>query len=104
MNQDEAAGLGTTRSAFKSAMVTLADYDEDFNEDPEDEPSLNDSGIAEGSTENDESEIFEAVDSSTELAVLRKKIRELEKENEQLTVQLKTSRCSGKFFRLKLVG
>ena len=39
VNLDETSDLGTTRSAFKSAMITLADY-EDFPSDPEDGSSL----------------------------------------------------------------
>lgn len=94
---DKASGLETTRSALKSAMITLADFDGDFHEDPENEPSLDDSGIEKDCTENDEGSLNCEVDPSTELGLLRKKIAEMEKENEQLKVQLKTSEYAGKF-------
>ena len=98
VNLDEANDLGTTRSAFKSAMITLAEYEEDFHEDPEDGPSLDDSGITEDITGIDvESENCE-VDPHIQLAALKRKITEMEKENEELKVQLKAFQYVGMFF------
>ena len=97
VNLDEANDLGTTRSAFKSAMITLAEY-EDFQDDPEDGPSLDDSGITEDITGIDvESENCE-VDPHIQLAALKRKITEMEKENEELKVQLKAFQYAGMFF------
>ena len=98
---DETSDLGTTRSAFKSAMITLADYEEDFDGDPEDGPSLDDSGITEDITGIDEESENCEVDPRIELAALKKKIKQMEKENEELTVQLKTYQYAGMFFYLQ---
>ena len=82
-------------------MITLEDYDENFNEDPEDEPSLDDSGIAEDITVNDKESLNGEIDPSNELAHLRKRITEMEKENEQLKARLKVCEYAGKFFQLE---
>lgn len=79
-------------------MITLVDFDGDFDKDPENGPSLDDSEIVADCTENDEGTLNCEVDPSAELALLRKKIAEMEKENEQLKVQLKTYEYAGKFF------
>ena len=97
---DETSDLGTTRSAFKSAMITLADYEEDFHGDPDDGFSLDDSGVDEDITGiEEESENCE--DPRIELAALKTKLTQLEKENKELKVQLKTCQYAGMFFYLK---
>ena len=78
VDPDGTSDLGTTRSAFKSAMITLADYEEDFHNDSEDGPYLDDSGITED-------------------------ITQMEKENEELKVQLKTYQYAGMFFFFKIL-
>jgi len=98
VNLDEPSDLGTTRSAFKSAMITLADYEEDLHDDPEDGPSLDDSSIAEDFTGIDEESQNCEVDPHIELAALKKKIKEMENENEELKVQLKAYQDAGTFF------
>lgn len=75
-------------------MIALDDYNEDFIEDPG--LSLDDSGNVEDDVENDEEGKNCVVDPHTEVAVLRKKIVEMEKENELLKVQMKTYECAGK--------
>ena len=107
VNLDGTSDLGTTRSTFKSAMITLADY-EDFHDDLEDGSSLDDSGITENITEDitgidEENENCEE-DPHIELAALKKKITQMEKENEEPKVQLKTYQYTGMFFYLKFVG
>lgn len=100
VNLDETRDLGITRSAFTSAMVTLADY-EGFHGDPEDGSFLDDSGITEDITGIDEESENCEVDPRIELAALKKKIAQMEKENEELKVQLKSYQYAGMFFYLK---
>ncbi|XP_068680407.1 vacuolar protein-sorting-associated protein 36-like [Montipora foliosa] len=89
VSRDEARGLGATRAAFTSAMVTLSDYDDDFiDDDLERKPSLYDSGIGEDGTGNNEGSQNCNVNLSSEVVVLRKRITEIENENEQLKAQL----------------
>ena len=104
VNLDKTSDFGTTRSAFKSAMITLADYEEDFRDDLEDGSSLDDSGITEDITGIDEENENCEVDPRIELAALKKKITQMERENEELKVQLKTYQYAGMFFYLKFVG
>ena len=105
VDPDGTSDLGTTRSAFKSAMITLADYEEDFHNDSEDGPYLDDSGITEDITEMDECEENEncEVDPRNELAALKKKMTQMEKENEELKVHLKTYQYAGMFFFFKIL-
>ena len=100
VNLGETSDLETTRSAFTSAMMTLADYEEDFHGNPEDESFLDDSGITEDITGIDEESENCEVDLRIELAALKKKITQMEKENEELKVQLKTYQYAGMFFYL----
>ena len=84
-------------------MVTLSDYDDDFNDDDlEREPSLYDSGIGEDGIGNNEGSQNCNVNLSSEVVVLRKRITEIENENEQLKAQLKTCKCAGKCFLLNV--
>ena len=101
VNLDETSDLGTTRSAFKSAMITLADYEEDFHGDPDDGSSIDNSGVDEDITGiEEESENCEE-DPRIELAALKTKLTQMEKENKELKVQLKTCQYAGMFFYLK---
>ena len=100
VNLDETSDLGTTRSAFKSAMITLADYEEDFHGDPDDGSSLDDSGVAKDITGIKESENYEE-DPGIELAALKTKLMQMEKENKELKVQLKNCQYAGMFLYLK---
>ena len=103
VSRDEVRGLGATRPAFTSAMVSLSDYDDDFNDDDlERKPSLDDSGIGEDGTGNNEGNQNCNVNLSSEVVVLRKRITEIENENEQLKAQLKTCKCAGKCFLLSV--
>ena len=98
---DETNDLEATRSAFKSAVITLADYEEDFHHDPEDGPSLDDSSITEDIPGIEEESENCEVDPHVKLAALKMKITQMEKENEELKVQLKTCQYAGMFFYLK---
>lgn len=76
-------------------MITLADYEEDFHNNPEDGPSLDDSNITEDITGIDEVKYLLRSRSTYQISCLRKKITEMEIENEELKVQLKTYKYAG---------
>ena len=80
LNRVDGSGLRTTRSVFKSAITTLhAESNEEIHKVLEEERSLVDSGIMEDiCSGNDENSQNSDEESSTEVAVLTKKIKELQ--------------------------
>ena len=88
--QSRSGSMVTLRSPPNIILWSDSDYDDDFNDDDlEREPSLDDSGIGEDGTGNNEGSQNCNGNLSSEVLVLRKRITEIENENVQLKAQLK---------------
>lgn len=97
---DDVSCLGNTRAAITSAMTTLSDYRDGFDDSNEDSDEtfsqtfpLDDSGIASDSDIDDGNR----TNRNEDLKFLREKVAKLEEDNEKLKTQLRVYEKTGEF-------
>lgn len=99
---EDVSCLGITRAAITSAMTTLSDYRDGFDDSNEDRDEtfspnvpLDDSGIASDSDDGNRTNREE--DPCTDLKLLREKVAKLEEDNDKLKAQLCVYEKIGEF-------